>query len=213
MKNCNCNPCKKPCGKEPCACPKPYLGIEAVCLDGSDNVSVLRFDLDGIRSDYDFKPLIYNNQTDTSLTANVIERVLTFMAERHIDSISAEELGSLLHLSDIGDVTSAGAEDGSLLVYQKSTSCGDGCTGIHDQWRIWNALDNQVSSSTYVMTFDGDGKAQTLGRPQSPNHQYLLGWNKGSQLSYFKPKKAAAKPAQGGALYWDEANNEIVYVS
>lgn len=186
----------------------PYLGIEQL----PDNLSVLRFSIDGKRTDYDFANLIYQNQSDTSLNADAIHRVLTYMAERHTDSITAQELGSLLHLADIGDVTTVGAETGSMLVYQKNSNCGEGCMGTQNVWKIWNALDAQVSSATYPMAFNSNGQAVTLQRPQDPSIQYLLGWNGANQLSYITPTKAAAKPATGGPLYYDAASGQIVYV-
>lgn len=217
MNHCNCksnscDPCRKLGCDAPCNSPEPFLGIEAL----SDNLSVLRFNIDGKRTDYDFADLIFNNQTDTSLTADAVQRVLTYMAERHTDSITARELGAIFHLADIGDVSTEGAKDGSLLVYKKSSNCGEGCTGIGDTWQVWNALDQQVSSATYAMVFSQDGKAQVLERPQNPSGYYQLGWNGGDQLSYSKVPIVSVAPtnSQGTKtrLYLDENTNQIVAV-
>lgn len=217
MTQCNCN--KVSCQKchshdcdGPCACPTPFLGVESL----SDNVSVLRYNINGLRTDYDYTNLVYNTQTDTSLTANAIDRVLTYMAERHLDSITARELGAILHLADIGDVSTNGAKDGSLLVYHKNSNCGEGCTGIGDTWQVWNALDQQISSATYLMAFGQDGKAHVLERPQNPSGYYQLGWNGASQLSYSKVPIVTTAPtnSQGTKtrLYLDENSNQIVAV-
>lgn len=211
--NCNCK--KSSCGGCPgkrcevqCACPAPFLGIEQV----PDNVSVLRFNIDGKRADYDFYNLIYQVQSDTAISADAINRVLVYMAERHTDQITAQELGAILHLSDIGDVSTKGVEGGSMLTYQKSSNCGEGCMGTQDKWVVWNALDEQKSSATYPMAFDAEGHPTTIQRPSAPNKQYLLGWNAQNQLSYITPVKATTPPAQGGPLYYDEASGQIVYV-
>lgn len=204
--NCNHNRCQK-CDS-PCGCPAPFLGIEQV----PDNISVLRFSIDGKRADYDYTNLIYQAQSDTALVADIVNRLLQYTAERHTDTITARELGALLHLSELGDVTTQGAVDGSMLMYQKSSNCAEGCVGTMDTWKVWNSLDEQVSSATYPMAFNANGEAVTIQRPQNPNKQYLLGWNRQNQLSYITPMKATTPPAQGGPLYYDETSGQIVYV-
>lgn len=216
MNDCNCNP--KPCDTchkdqcgtcdPPCKCPMPFLAIEQL----PDNVSILRYNIDGKRADYDYTNLVYQTQSDTTLIADAINRLLAYQAERHTDTITARELGSILHLADLGDVDTKGAETGSLLTYQKNSVCGEGCIGLRDSWKIWTALDEQQSSATYPMAFAADGSPVTIARPQSPSRQYLLGWNGSNQLSYFTPTKAATKPAQGGPVYFDETSGQLVYV-
>lgn len=177
---------------------------------------MLRFTLDGLKYEYDLTGLVKSLETRTSLTVNSIERVLTYMAEVGKDSITAAELGSMLHLADLGDVSSAGAKDGSLIFYEKSSNCGEGCVGTGDKWKPWNALDEQVSSATYPMVFNSDGKPKVLERPQSPNKYYQLGWNAGNQLSYSTvPIVATAPVGSDGkriALYLDPDTNRIVGV-
>lgn len=216
MNNCNCNPkpCdvryhSRPCGcDQPCACPAPFLGIEQL----PDNISVLRYNIDGKRADYDYANLIYQVQSDTVLVADAINRLLNYQAERHTDTITARELGSILHLADIGDVETKGATTGSMLTYQQGTECGEGCIGLRDKWKIWSALDEQQSSATYPMAYASNGAPVTIEPPQSPSRQYLLGWNGASQLSYITPTKATVAPAQGGPVYYDETSGQLVYV-
>lgn len=223
MNNCNCNPgpCDKPscggnrCGdcERACKCPAPYLGIEQL----PDNISVLRFNLDGKRADYDFANLIYQNQTDTTLVVDVIKRLLVYSAERHTDSLTAAELGAIFHLADLGDVSTEDAEDGSFLVYQKNNNCGNGCVGLQDSWKTWNALASQVNSATYPFAFDATGKSHVLERPASPNQYYQLGWNAGNQLSYSQVPIVDVSRVVGAdgkkiALYLDPSTNQIVGV-
>lgn len=181
-----------------------------------DNISVLRFNIDGKRADYDFANLIYQNQSDTSLVADSINRVLTYMAERHMDAISAQELGAIFHLADIGDVATSGATNGSMLVYQKNNDCAEGCVGTQNTWKIWNALDEQLSSATYPMVFDQAGKPHVIEQPAEPNRYYQLGWNAQNQLSYSQvPVVTTAPIGTDGkklAVYVDPATNQLVAV-
>lgn len=209
-----CNSCVPQCSRcdTPCDFPAPFLGIEQV----PNNISVLRFNIDGKRTDYDFKNLIYTVQSETTLVADAINRLLRYQAERHQDTITAQELGAILHLADIGDVNTNGAESGSMLVYQKGTNCADGCIGLRDSWKVWNALDEQVSSATYPFAFAADGTAHTLQRPANPEQYYQLGWNGSNQLSYSQvPTVAAAKPNGNGkklAVYLDPNTKQLVAV-
>lgn len=212
----SCNKCNNPCHTcsghhpcdVPCACPVPFLGISQL----PDNISVLRFNLNGVRADYDYQNLIYQVQSDTTLVADVINRILKYTAERHQDTLTAQELGAILHLADIGDVSSAGAADGSMLTYQKSSNCTDGCVGANDTWKVWNALDSQVQSATYPFVFTQDGKPRTLNRPQNPNQYYQLGWNAQNQLSYSQIPIVPSVPPNGIPLYVDPETNQIVGV-
>lgn len=204
--NCNKSSCKE-CGAR-CKCPRPQFGVEQL----PDNVSVLRYTLDGLRSDYDYTNLVYQTQTDTTLVADIIARVLRYAAERHTDTLTAQELGAILHLADLGDVDTKSAVNGSMLRYQKSSNCGEGCVGTTDKWVAWNPLDEQVSSATYPMAITADGTPVTIQRPQNPNRQYLLGWDGAKQLTYITVTKAAAKPATGGPVYFDESTGGLVYV-
>lgn len=221
--SCNCNPkppssCGPKCGScqrscdGPCKCPVPFLGIEQV----PDNVSILRFNIDGKRADYDFSNLIYQTQTDTTLIADAINRLLQYSAERHTDTITAQELGSILHLADLGDVDTNGAVSGSMLTYQKGTNCAEGCVGLRDSWKVWSALDEQISSATYPFVFDANGVAHTIQRPGDPAQFYLLGWNGANQLSYSQvPTVTAAKPNTNGkklAVYLDPNTRQLVAV-
>ena len=124
----NCN-CKKPkcdcdsgCDCTPkCSCLKPFLDIEPV----PGNISMLKYNLNGVSSWYDFRPMIEETETDTSISVDSVKRVLTYMAERHVDTISAKELGSILHLADISDIDIADVENNSLLVFKKENNCAE----------------------------------------------------------------------------------------
>lgn len=223
MKSCNCNPgpldphvgCGSPRNRcdPPCQCPVPYLGVSEL----PDNISVLRFNINGKRTDYDYRNLVEQTQTDTTLVADVISRLLVYTAERHTDTISAKELGAILHLVDLGDVSGDHLKDGSFLTYQKSNNCGEGCTGTTDTWKAWNALDEQISSATYPFAFDANGKPHVLERPENPNQYYQLSWNAGNQLSYSQLPIVDASRVVGTdgkkiAVYQDPISKQLVGV-
>lgn len=216
--NCHCNPgpcdssCGRPC-KQPCAYPTPFLGIEGV----PNNIGVVRFNINGKRADFDYTNLVYQTQSDTTLVANIIDRLLTYTAERHTDTITASELGSILHLADLGDVSTDKAQTGSFLVYQKDSNCGEGCKGLQDTWKIWNALNEQVSSATYPAVFDANGAPQALERPANPNQYYQYGWNAQNGLGYTQIPIVDASRVVGTngkkiALYQDPTTKQIVGV-
>lgn len=208
----NCGTCST-CGCDPCKChyhcdyAEPVFGIE----DVPDNPGVLRFNVNGKSILYDFTPLVQATQTDTSLSLNTGTRTLNFNAERHIDTLTAQDLGSIFHLGDLGDVTTKHAKTGSVLVYERDDSCGGGCVGESNRWHVWNGLDtdNVVNSVSYLTGLNGDGSPVTLGRPTNPNQTYLLGWNGSNQVSYFQPTIATTPPANGYQLYLDTDKNLI----
>ena len=167
-----------------CRCAKPVVSVE----DVPDSLAMLKYNFDGVATFYDHEDMILRTQTDTSLSADSIQRVLTYMAERHIDSISAKELGSILHLSDLGDVEGTNIDHNSMLVYKKDTDCSQGCEGINNSWKAWNALNTQATSLKTVMGFDEEGAPYALQAPANANQYYNLGWNGNGKVSYSQPQ-------------------------
>lgn len=172
---------------EKCRCAKPVVSVEAV----PESLSLLKYSFDGISTFYDHENMILQTQTDTTLSADSINRVLKYMAERHIDSISAKELGSILHLADIADVDPTNIEHNSLLVYKKDTNCAEGCDGINNAWKGWNATEDQDDSVQTIMGFDTDGAPHALRAPANANQYYNLGWNGSNKVSYSQPQEVS----------------------
>ena len=83
----SCDPCKKKC----CGDAKPVIDVQAI----PDDILTLSFNFNGVGTTYDFREMIKAGQTDTTLTADALKRVLVYMAERHTDTISARELGAI----------------------------------------------------------------------------------------------------------------------
>lgn len=199
--------CNK-CHNTPCQCPEPYLAV----WDDDSQPGIVHFNDNGKTANWNGKHLVQTMQTDTALIADVINRLLRFNAERHTDTITARELGSILHLADIGDVDASKVNQGSMLTYKKNNDCAEGCYGTQNTWEAWNALDNQVQSMYLGMGFDNNGNPLSLAAPQNPNRTYLMGWNGKQQLSYFTVTEATAKPVNGGTVYYDEDSGQLIYV-
>lgn len=207
-----CNDCKD-CGCKDCGCPEPIQSIDN--LD-SQYPGRLRFNYGGRSVDYDFSSMIKQVETDTSLSVDSINRILKYAAERHMDTLSAKEIGSILHIADIGDVDITGVKDNSMLVYQKDSDCGQGCEGIDNAWIAWNAEENLVDNIETVMGFDSDGKPHALSRPQTTNQYHMLGWNAAGKLSYTQAIEVSSAPTDSNGKvyrpYIDPTTKQWVYV-
>ncbi len=205
--NCDCSRQCNKCDRR-CNCPEPFLGI----FEYDNEPGYVTFNIDGKEARWDGRHLVQSQQTDTSLIVDLIHRLLKFKAERHTDTISAKELGAILHLSDLGDVDGRHLEQGSLLTYKKNNDCAQGCVGTRNTWEVWNALDGKASNAYYPIATDDKGNLASIEAPANPNKTYFLGWNGKSQLSYFGVPLAATKPVNGGAVYFDEDSGQLVYV-
>lgn len=208
-----CDKCDK-CGKceSPCGCGRPFLDIGLK----SGSSTELSYNINGLTSTWDYYGIVQAGQTDTTLGVNTTDRTMVYNAERHTNTISSKELGSILHIADIGDVDISGVQDNSMFVYQKNSDCGEGCDGLDNSWIAWNALDHGVDSARTVMLFDADGKPRTLNIPANANQYYQLGWNGDSQVSWTQPVEVATPPQDADGkvyrLYLDPNTKRIVVV-
>lgn len=201
-KGCGCDPCKKTC----CGDAKPVIDVQAL----PDDILTLSFNFNGVGTTYDYSTMIKAGETDTSLSVNTIARVLKYMAERHIDTISAKELGAILHLSDLGDVDDKDIDAYSMLFYKKDAT--DECDTTSNRWIGWTALDNQANSMELIMGYTATGAPISLASPSSPSQQHLLGWNGNGKVGWTQIKTAAAVPTNAYQVYWDDDAKEFVKV-
>lgn len=217
MNNNCCNPCQDCCSckKPKCGCAKRVLDIDEM----PDTVSILRFNYDGLSTWYDFGNMIYQTQTDTSVSVDAINRVLKHMAERHIDTISARELGSILHVADLGDVDITNVEHNSLFVYQKNNNCAAGCQGINNRWIAWSKDqgNNSVTNMRNIMGFASDGAPKALLPPANTSQFYYLVWDKNNEAKWKQPIKVVERSTlvRNGKIlkvYADPDTKELVYV-
>lgn len=181
-----------------------------------DTPAWLRFNFGGKSVDYDFTPVVKSAETDTSIILDTVNRNLVFNAEKHIDTISARELGRIFHIADFGDVDITGVTDNSLFVYQKNSDCGEGCEGINNSWVAWNSNEHLVESLATVMGFNEDGAPQTLNHPDKTTQYYQLSWAGADKVKWTQPVVVATAPVDSDgkkwALYLDPETKQIVIV-
>lgn len=177
MKRCDCE-------EQRCRCTQPVIDVESIPND----IATLKFNFDGVSTYYDYTGMIKETETDTSVAVNTVARNFVYNAERHTDTITAQEFGSMLHLADIGDIDADSIDDNSILMYRKDSDCSQGCEGINNAYHGWNATKNQATSVQTLMGFDQDGKAYALQAPANTNQYYQLGWNGANKVSYSQPQ-------------------------
>lgn len=205
MNSCNkCNNCKEPCG-----CAEPVFSVEAM----SDNPDILRFNVNGKSVWYDFEPVVKAGETCTTFNVNAVGRTLDYHGECSDQTISAKELGSILHLGDIGDVDAGTITDNAILNYRKSGDCGEGCESESDGWKASNPIEVGGLSLEYVLGSDADGKLMSLIPPADTTTFSYLAWRAQNKAGWAKPTQVATIPNDGTyeyPLYLDPNTGEIV---
>ncbi len=201
MTNCKCSKCNEtPCGcrkqccEQPCGCAQPTLSIDEV----PESVSMLKFNVNGVSTWFDYQNLVDKTQTDTNVFADKDKRVIVYNAERHQDILSAKQLGSILHLADIEDVDLKNTKANSLLVFDEECNA----------WMAWNSSTNGSVSLQTAMGFGSDGKPLSLSTPTNASQYYMLGWNAGNKLSYSQPVQFSST-SNKAALYIDKTTKQI----
>lgn len=213
MNNCNCNNdchCRKEC-KDPCGCAEPVFSIEAM----PDDPTVLRFNVNGKSVWYDFSPVVKTAETCTALSVDAVARTLNYIGECSENSLTAAELGSILHIADLGDVDANSIKDNGILNYQVSSNCPEGCEGTANKWVSTNPVDIAGASMTYVLGADADGKLASLISPTDSNTFSYLAWAAQNKVKWVKPTVVSTPPVKDGKvaqLYLDENTGEIVIV-
>ena len=210
----HCQPdcgCKKKC-HTPCGCPESILSIEA----DSTNPTNLRFNLGGRSVWYDFDSVVKAGETCTSILADTTTRNLVYNSECGRQTISAQSLGSILHLADIADVDGNSIDHNSILVYRKDADCGENCDGKNG-WIGVDLSEEGDSSLDYIMGSDADGDVKSLMPPANNSSQfYYLAWAKQDKASWTQPRVAASAPRDADNKVWrvymDPISKELVIV-
>lgn len=168
-----------------------------------DRPGVVKFNLDGHTEYFDFSDIVATTETDTFLRIDKVARALKYLAEGHTNNISAKDLGSILHLGDLGDVDMGEVEQNSLLVYQKNSECGQGCDEISNQWIAWNASDpdNLVDSAQTFMGFNENDNPVSVQPPVHTEQHYFLGWKGSNKIGYDQPVETTT-PSKSGDYSW-----------
>lgn len=208
----DCNPCQeKKCGN-PCGCAEPVFSIEAM----PDDPATLRFNVNGKSVWYDFSPVVKAAETCTTLSVDALARTLNYIGECGENTITARELGSILHLADIADVDENAIDNYGILEYQKDDTCGEGCEGTSNGWVARNPIKSATESLSYLMGTNEDGKMQTLLPPTDANKFSYLTWAAQNKAKWTTPTVVATPPLDSDnkawRLYLDPNTLELVVV-
>ena len=197
MTTCNndCNPCKH---HEPCGCAEPVFSIEAMATDPT----TLRFNVNGKSVWYDFAPVVKAGETCTTLNVNAVDRTLEYHGECSEQTISAKELGSILHLGDLGDVDETTITDNGILNYRKTGDCGEGCEGVGDGWVSSSPIDVASTSLDYILGSDADGKMKSLMPPTDTTTFSYLAWVAQNKAKWVKPTVVSTAPVDSDGKAW-----------
>lgn len=205
--NYNQNQCEPPCG-----CAEPTFSIEALSTDPT----TLRFNVGGKSVWYDFEPVVKAAETDTTLTADITNRLLNYHGEGSDHTITATELGSILHLADIGDVDSTTITDNGILNYRKDGDCGEGCEGVSNGWVSSNPVEVAGTSLNYILGSDANGKMISLMPPTDTTTFSILTWAGQDKAVWKKPTIASTAPVDSDGKVWrlyvDPSTYELVLV-
>ena len=213
----HCGACQPKCGCENkcpkrCGCPESILSIEA----DSEDPAYLRFNLGGRSVWYDFGPVVKAAETCTHLSIDLPSRSLIYDGECGREVITARQLGSILHLADIGDVDASSVKDNALLVYRKDADCGENCDGRNG----WIGIDPSEESDTeldYILGSDEDGKVKSLQPPVDQSTTSYLQWEAGGKAKWGTIPIRTSPPIDPSTnstyrLYLDKTTGEIVAV-
>lgn len=206
----NCNQCNK-C-QEPCGCAEPVFSVDSM----PDDPTVLRFNVNGKSIWYDFEPVVRAAETCTTLNIDAINRTLNYHGECGDQTISANELGSVLHLGDLGDVDINTLTDNGILNYRKATDCGEGCEGTSDGWVSSNPIEIGGTSLDYLLGSDANGEMSSLLPPADTTAYSYLAWAAQGKAKWVQPTIASVIPTDSNGRAWrvyaDPNTKELVVV-
>lgn len=213
--SCNCNKCGEPhdCGQcQPkCGCPEQILSIEA----DTTRPAYLRFNLGGRSVWHDFTSVVKGAETCTTLKPDITARSLIYDGECGRQVITAAELGSVLHLADIGDVDTTTISDNALLVYKKEADCGENCDGKNG-WIGLNPSEETGADLDYILGSDADGEIKSLAPPTATNKFRYLAWAAENKASWTRPSTATTAPQDSDNKVWrvymDPNTEELIVV-
>lgn len=204
MTNNDCKACNKSSGH--CGCAEPVFSVEAM----PDDPTILKFNVNGKSVWYDFEPAIKAGETCTTLNIDAVNRTLNYHGECSDQTISAKELGTILHLGDLGDVNENTITDNGVLNYRKTGDCPEGCEGETDGWVSSNPIEIGDTSLDYILGSDSDGKMMSLMPPTDTTTFSYLAWGAQNKIKWVKPTEIATLSDNYAPLYLDKTTGEIV---
>lgn len=150
--NCDNNPCScNPCGPAKYGCD---FDIQANPYDGS----IWNITINGATTRVKIPKI---NETDTKLSTDFSSATLVYNAERHIDNVTGEQLGSLVRMEDLRNVDSPNADSCDLMVFNPyCDTCGEGCRPKDAHWVNYHIPD----AGNNTMEVNADGYYRVLSK-------------------------------------------------
>lgn len=101
-------------------------------------------------------------ETDTTLKTDYSNATLNYHSEQHVDTITGEQIGSLINLNELRDVDADNPENCSFLTWNPGCSeCGNGCEPLEARWRPYTIPD---AGNDDIAAVDSNGYYHVLGK-------------------------------------------------
>lgn len=146
-----CNSCTDPCTRCRRACAKPYFNLFVDPYDPSYWV----WEMDGESGKVKVPTM---NETDTKLSIDYSNPALIYSAERHVDTITGPQLGSIINLDDLRDVDATSPDACSILVF--NPGCGlCPCSPEEEMWKKYS-----IPDASEELTPDAQNRFKVLAK-------------------------------------------------
>lgn len=204
---CYCEPCSNSC--EPCG-EAPYDCGFDIAVNPYDP-SFWNVTLCGKLIKVKLPPF---NETDTRHSLNYSNATFSYQAERHNETWTGTQLGSIITVGDLRD-TKVDYDTDALcyeLVYHKYGDCGEGCQSIEDAWSTFS-IDNQGALGPqirYVRGANRYGCPYFLDIPSNPSQYWFQGW-RGDQNEngYYQAQPVATLPTNANGDPYVMSQNPV----
>lgn len=101
-------------------------------------------------------------ETDTTLKTDYSNATLNYHSEQHVDTITGEQLGSLINLKELRDVDTPDPANCGILTWNPGCSeCGNGCEPLEAKWRAYTIPD---AGNDDIAAVDSNGYYHVLGK-------------------------------------------------
>ena len=219
------NNCCDKCNSNPCSCGGGCKPAQYSCCDFDIQVDP-----------YDANTWIFRNcncmrrvkipkinETDTKLSTNYSNATLIYNAEKHTDIVTGAQLGDIINLDELRNVTIDPSLAGHCyeLIYHKWENCGDGCKSQADRWQNFNINSEGAKKNgiRYVRGANEYGCPVYLDIPTDTNSYWWGMWRptdsgQGLEFGYIQPQHVTDLPKNNDGDYMvisQSANGKPIY--
>lgn len=146
-------------------------------------------------------------ETDTRHSLNYSNATFNYFAEKHQETWTGQQLGSIISVGDLRDTTVNYTTPSMCyeLIYHKYGECGEGCMSVEDAWSTFS-IDNENALGTqirYVRGANRYGCPYFLDVPADPTQYWYQGW-RGDTLEngYYQPAPVSKLPTDPNGNYY-----------